>query len=699
MILRCHKRCIFILYLCFVFFSCAAKEAVNPAAFYRGLILEQDDGEKEEAWENFAEGLGSGNSLIREAAAERLMLPVLRGEYRAAEITAALDRALPGVKTEKTAAENTRGTAENTLRAAALYALGRFEEAGILLDSVNANEETVWNRALRLALRWIPAEEKEEPAGEETRKAARDFFFREAAGGEAFLWAFETAPPSLFTVPDFIALDGRLAVSGSNFNAGLTAFRELIEMPATDTAEILFLRYPELLSDLGRCFQFAGSGEEGIELFLNWNAGLDDNAARDILRYRLLYFAGRIARQRQLLERAYAYFEEAFYSAPDREQQDACVWYILDMALSTGTDAGIAAVERWIDRWNDKNYFVDILDRLAQKLTVERRWDDTARILKVLENRGPSVSTAQYGAIMGRVRSLSPAGKEEAEAYFRISGEAAGRSFDPVSFYYRSAAAAFLGLPFLPPELKEQPEQGGNAQAPSENMEFLLGFFKHNAASLALPEIRRLETELSIGELRTLAEELNRAERYHEAIRLTGAYIARPEYVLDIADLFLSYPRAFTETVESRAAEKALEAALLFGLIRTESAFQSGIVSRAGAVGLMQLMADTASEMAGRIARRGGPRYSVEDDLRDPLVNIHLGTEYLSYLFDRMEREIPALLAYNGGMGRVRRWLRGSEQGDELFLETVEYNETRNYGRRVLGAAEVYKFLYYREPH
>ncbi|MDR2303859.1 MAG: lytic transglycosylase domain-containing protein [Treponema sp.] len=681
-------------------FSCAAEDPVNPAAFYRGLILEQDAGEKEAAekeavWENFIEGLGSGNSFIREAAAERLMLPVLQGECRAADIVAALNKALPGAKTRKTAATgNARGSAENSLHAAALYSLGRFEEAGTLLNSINANEETVWSRALRLALCWIPAAGRGEPTGEETRETARSFFFREAAGGEAFRWAFEAAPSSLFTVPDFAALTGRLEVSRSNFNAGLIAFRALIEMPAADTTEILFLQYPELLNDLGRCFQFAGSGEEGIELFLNWNAGLRDNAART-LRYRLLYFAGRIARQRRLFDRAHAYFEEAFYFAPEGEQQDACIWYILDLALSESTEAGAAAVERWIGRWNNKSYFVDILDRLAQKLTAARSWDDTARILKLLENQGPAVSAAQYGAIMGWVRSGSPAGKEEAEVYFRISREAAGRSFDPVSFYYRSAAAAFFGLPFLPPELKEQPEYSGNIQVPSEKMEFLLGFFKYNAADLALPEIRRLEAELSIGELRILAEELNRAECYHETIRLTGAYMARPEYVLNIADLFLSYPRAFMETVESRAAETALAPALLFGLIRTESAFQSGIVSRAGAVGLMQLMTDTALEMAGRIARRGGPDYSAKDNLRNPQANIHLGAEYLSYLFDRMERKIPALLAYNGGMGRVRSWLRGSELGDELFLETVEYSETRNYGRRVLGAGEVYTFLYY----
>jgi soluble lytic murein transglycosylase len=113
--------------------------------------------------------------------------------------------------------------------------------------------------------------------------------------------------------------------------------------------------------------------------------------------------------------------------------------------------------------------------------------------------------------------------------------------------------------------------------------------------------------------------------------------------------------------------------------------------------------------MALRIRRRGGPNYiqtsvdegtSIPIDLRDPAVNIHIGASYLAYLNERMDGLLMALLAYNGGMNRVRRWHRttGHSAGNlppDLFPETVEYAETRNYGKSVMGSAAVYKELYY----
>jgi soluble lytic murein transglycosylase len=137
---------------------------------------------------------------------------------------------------------------------------------------------------------------------------------------------------------------------------------------------------------------------------------------------------------------------------------------------------------------------------------------------------------------------------------------------------------------------------------------------------------------------------------------------------------------------------------ILYGLIRTESAFIPDIRSTAGAIGLAQLMPDTAVEMAGRISRQGGPDYLIDGnvDLRNPDTNVHLGAVYLAYLVDRMESPMQSLLAYNGGMGRVRRW-RSAEPNlpDDLFLETIELTETREYGRRVLAAAAAYGYLYY----
>jgi soluble lytic murein transglycosylase len=137
---------------------------------------------------------------------------------------------------------------------------------------------------------------------------------------------------------------------------------------------------------------------------------------------------------------------------------------------------------------------------------------------------------------------------------------------------------------------------------------------------------------------------------------------------------------------------------LLYGLVRTESAFVPDIRSWAGAVGLTQLMPATALDMAGRIRRRGGPDYAGEGEiaLGEPEVNIHLGAVYLRYLLDRTESPLSALLAYNGGIGRIRRWRAAEGQlPEDLFLETIEYAETREYGRKVLAAAAAYGYLYY----
>jgi len=104
--------------------------------------------------------------------------------------------------------------------------------------------------------------------------------------------------------------------------------------------------------------------------------------------------------------------------------------------------------------------------------------------------------------------------------------------------------------------------------------------------------------------------------------------------------------------------------------------------------------------MADRIARAGGSDYRAGVlDLRDPEINVHIGSYYLAYLNAQMGSPMLALLAYNGGMGRVRRWLAADARlgslPEDLFLETIEYTETREYGRRVVAGAAIYGYLYY----
>jgi soluble lytic murein transglycosylase len=176
--------------------------------------------------------------------------------------------------------------------------------------------------------------------------------------------------------------------------------------------------------------------------------------------------------------------------------------------------------------------------------------------------------------------------------------------------------------------------------------------------------------------------------------------MAREDYEINHEDMVLYYPRYFNELIESGAREAGLGAELLFGLVRTESFFLPGAVSRSGAVGLTQLMEPTALDMAGRMARRGLPDYRSAEgivDLKDPETNIRIGAYSLAYLVEQMGSPMMALLAYNGGMGRLRRWRAAGKERlpEDLFLETIVFDETREYGRRVLAAAAVYGYLYY----
>jgi soluble lytic murein transglycosylase len=230
--------------------------------------------------------------------------------------------------------------------------------------------------------------------------------------------------------------------------------------------------------------------------------------------------------------------------------------------------------------------------------------------------------------------------------------------------------------------------------------QFLLGFFKNNMAGFAPHYIKSLEKELPPVELRALATALGKAGMYVESMRLVSLYISKEGSAQNRQDMELLFPRPHKELVEKYANETGIAPALFFGLIRTESAFLSGVVSRAGAVGLSQLMPATAKEMADLIRRRGGPDYAApendEPDLTNPAVNIHIGAYYLNYLMERFNNTLLSLLAYNGGMNRIRRLYATSAMPPDLYLETISIYETREYGRKVTAAAAVYEKLYYK---
>jgi soluble lytic murein transglycosylase len=532
--------------------------------------------------------------------------------------------------------------------------------------------------------------------------------------GEAEYYALETwRGNTSLTDAENAVIDGRIAAERFRYNEALIFFRiALGDSPG------LFLQYPDLLSDLGRTFQYTATGREGIDLFLDWEEnGVIPADHENLIRFRLLFFAARIARQRgdpkniEMFEKALPFAREV-----SPEQSDACIWYILDSSLAQDSGRTIRYLETYIPQWHDASYFSDVLGKLSRELVYRRQWENTAKVFALLRNL-PGAVTAQYAWILGRAieeNLYSP--EESSQAYMRAAYDAAGSVAVVDAWYYRSLSAAALNEPFL--ALSEEPPiptpekpakrtsskkaQTKSAETMSDVMRFLLGFFENDAAQFAQRYVRAEEKNLSPEELYLIAKALGAAGQYQESIRLVALYARRNDYQITRRDLELLYPRPFRELVEQYAQETDIEPSLLYGLIRTESAFNHDVVSRAGATGLTQLMPATAEETATRIRRRGGPDYTrpaseegFAIDLRNPAINIHIGAAYLAYLNDRMEDPVLALLAYNGGMNRIRRWRRTTNLPPDLFLESVEYSETRNYGRSVRGAAAMYKELYY----
>lgn len=152
----------------------------------------------------------------------------------------------------------------------------------------------------------------------------------------------------------------------------------------------------------------------------------------------------------------------------------------------------------------------------------------------------------------------------------------------------------------------------------------------------------------------------------------------------------LALPLRHDDIIRQQAEAKDLDPALIAAVIYQESRFRPR-TSSAGALGLMQLLPDTAHFIADRT---GGTRFTTED-LATPQINIQYGAWYMRWLLDHFdENEMTALAAYNAGIGNVERWLARSGQSRLGDVDEIPFSETRHYVRNVLKARERYRDEY-----
>lgn len=154
------------------------------------------------------------------------------------------------------------------------------------------------------------------------------------------------------------------------------------------------------------------------------------------------------------------------------------------------------------------------------------------------------------------------------------------------------------------------------------------------------------------------------------------------------------YPKSYKEFVSMYSDEYGVDENLVFAVIKAESNFQEDAVSHKDALGLMQIMKETAEDVARK--------YNIEIDFNNSereilnvQNNIKIGTKYLAVLLEKYKNIEVAVAAYNAGIGTVDNWIeKGIIKSDGSDIENIPYKETNNYVRKILRNYKIYQDLY-----
>jgi soluble lytic murein transglycosylase len=244
-----------------------------------------------------------------------------------------------------------------------------------------------------------------------------------------------------------------------------------------------------------------------------------------------------------------------------------------------------------------------------------------------------------------------------------------------------------LALEELPPRLESRPpfyrvtpEDLKEAEA-NPGLARALLLRKLDLPAEAQEEWNRALRGMSDRQLLAAAELALRESWYDRAI--ISANLTKSEHNFD-----LRYIAPYRDLASAYAQENGLDEAWVYGLIRQESRFIAQARSRTGAQGLMQIMPVTAQWIARQLKLGKHAHKKVEH----PETNIRFGTYYLKRIYDALDQSpVLATAGYNAGPGRARRWQADVPLEGAIYVESIPFQETRDYVKRVMTNAMFYR--------
>jgi soluble lytic murein transglycosylase len=372
-------------------------------------------------------------------------------------------------------------------------------------------------------------------------------------------------------------------------------------------------------------------------------ARTDPEAAVAVLR-------GRLGQQLPAEDAKYLWGRLA-YEGARRLIPEAHQWYGL-ADVATLSDEQLAWKARAALRAADWQAVRDAVDRMSASARQDPAW------------------TYWYG------RALGAQGRADgARAYYlRVSGQP--------SFYGLLAAEELGAMAGVPEPFHVSADAEVEAAKAVPGLARALELYRLDLRPEATREWVYSIRGMGDAELLAAAELARRANIYDRAIntadRTLQLHNYKVRFLAPYKDVFSENARAF-----------GLEEAWLYGLVRQESRFIPGAKSSVGARGLMQLMPATASW----VAKRNGLRDFHPSRVNEVPMNVALGTGYLKHVLDDLGHAVLASAAYNAGPGRARRWRDTRPMEGAIYAETIPFNETRDYVKKVMANTMYYSQL------
>ena len=456
---------------------------------------------------------------------------------------------------------------------------------------------------------------------------------------------------------------------------------------------------PSVMSDIGKALLYGSSD------FIK-NADLLENAfnfLNDECRFYAAFYAGRLYdKSGRSKNKALDCFEKAMTVAKNKENYDNALWYFLNQELKISLPSTLQALKKYSSSWNDSAYFDDFFDTLSVNLLSNHMWKDYLNTAKMIDGKASKESSAMFSYVAGRlietgfIEESELESKNEASALFKKATDAG------TGLYYALMASSALGLDEKETEnILKKLGKPSEEKTDSDFEKLLSGYADFGLPQYIYDEWKKYPDRISLECAEKLSSFLKNCssgkdDYLAKSLRIAARKVNHPEKENSKNIMELDFPRNFYESVHSSCLEFGLEENLFYALIRSESFFDPCVSSSAKAKGLTQLMSDTASDVARKLRIK---EYSLEDSS----TNIRLGAFYLEEMIRRMDNSpILGLFAYNAGISRVRSWVRSAaiEFGTDslpkdLFLESLPYAETREYGRKLLSASSMYGMLWY----